>query len=220
MAPPRAQRRRDTDPPAPTLRLGWATHKAAEYACKHWHYSGSVPAGKTVKVGVWEDDRFVGVVIYSRGAAPSLGRPYGLENVECCELTRVAMRDHVTAVSRILAISLKLLVQVCPGVRMIVSFADENQGHHGGIYQANGWVYTGRVDTHAYRVHGRIYHPKTLHSRYGLGGQSVKWLRENVDPKAERVNAQAKHRYLKPMDPEIAGRVAKLAQSYPKRGES
>jgi hypothetical protein len=48
--------------------MDWATHAAAVYACRHWHYSGCMPAGKTVKVGAWELGRFIGCVIFGRGA--------------------------------------------------------------------------------------------------------------------------------------------------------
>ena len=52
----------------PPVRLDWCTHKAAASACKYWHYSGCMPTGKTVKIGVWEDSQFVGVIIFSLGA--------------------------------------------------------------------------------------------------------------------------------------------------------
>ena len=57
------------------LRLGWCDHKAARWACEHWHYSRSVPRGKSVYVGVWEDGRFIGVVIFSRGANRHIASP-------------------------------------------------------------------------------------------------------------------------------------------------
>jgi hypothetical protein len=198
------------------LRLDWATHAAAEFACRHWHYSGCMPAGKTVKIGAWEAGRYIGAVIFGRGASGLLLRPYGLQQTEGCELTRVALTAHRTPVSRIVAIAIRFLHRQSPGMRLIVSFADPEQGHHGGIYQAGGWIYTGTVETHVYVVHGAQVHPKSLHSRYGIGGQSLVWLRANVDPAAERVIG-FKHRYLFPLDAELRERVAPLAQPYPKR---
>ena len=201
----------------PELRIDWATHEAAAHACTRWHYSRRMPVFGTVKVGVWEAGRFVGVVIFSRGATPEIGSPYGLPQTEICELTRVALRDHVTPVSRIIAIALKFLRKNSPGLRMVVSFADAAHGHHGGIYQASGWIYVGASETHAYRVHGVAEHPKTLHSRYGTGGQSIPWLRKNVDPKAERIIAGIKYRYLMPLDEGMRAQVAPLSKPYPKR---
>jgi hypothetical protein len=203
----------------PELRIDWATHEAARFACERWHYSRSVPVGKTLKVGAWESGTFVGALIFSRGATPEIGSPYGLTQLEICELTRVALTTHTTPVSRIIAIAFKFLTKNAPGLRMIVSFADAAQGHHGGIYQAGGWVYLGGAETHAYRVNGVNVHQKTLHSKYGKGGQSVPWLRANVDPNAARVLAGFKHRYLMPLDHAMREKIAPLAKPYPKRAK-
>lgn len=200
-----------------SLRLDWCNHEAAKYAVEHWHYSRSMPAGKTSKVGVWEDGRFVGVVIFSRGAAQHIGTPYGLKQTEVCELTRVALTTHQTPTSRILAIAVKMLRQLSDGLRLIVSFADSSQGHHGGIYQANGWVFVGSMEYHTLKVNGRIVHPKTCHSLYGSKGQGIPWLRANVDPNAERIKNGIKHKYLMPLDDAMRRQIAPLAKPYPKR---
>jgi hypothetical protein len=201
----------------PELRLDWASADAARYACEKWHYSGCVPVFKCVRVGVWESSRFIGVVLFGQGATPEIGSPYSLEQVEICELTRVALAKHCTPVSRIVAIALKFLRKQCPGIRLVVSFADAGSGHHGGIYQAGGWYYVGGAKTHGYKVNGNVVHPKTLHSRYGAGGQSIPWLRANVDPRASRVITGFKHRYLMPFDDEIRKRIEPLRKPYPKR---
>ena len=128
------------------LRIDWATHEAAKHACVNWHYSGCLPAGKLVKVGAWENGKFIGVVLFGRGATPNLGRPYNLGQDECVELVRIALTKHENAVSRIAALAMKFLHKANPKLRLIVSFADQSQGHHGGIYQAGNWVYNGQGD--------------------------------------------------------------------------
>ena len=40
----------------------------------HWHYSQAMPAGKLVTFGVWEHGRFVGAVLYGRGANHNLSK--------------------------------------------------------------------------------------------------------------------------------------------------
>lgn len=201
---------------APVLKLDWVSHDAAAYACKNWHYSRALPTGKLVKVGVWEDSQFVGVVIFSRGANRNIGKPYSLQQTEVCELTRVALRGHVTPVSRILAIALKMLRRFAVGVRLVVSYADTAHGHHGGIYQASGWLYTGTTVQPAVWVLGRLQHKKTLNSRYGRNGHSAAWLRAHVDPRAENI-AGRKHRYLMPLDASLRAQLAQLVKPYPKR---
>jgi len=201
----------------PELKIDWASAEAARYACEKWHYSKCVPVFKAVRFGVWENDAFVGVVLFGQGATPEIGSPYGLGQTEICELTRVALTKHISPVSRIIAVALRFLRKQCPGLRMVVSFADAGQGHYGGIYQAGGWLYAGGSETHGYKVNGVIVHPKTLHSRYGKGGQSIPWLRSNVDPNAERVVSGFKHRYLMPLDAAMRAQIAPLAKPYPKR---
>ena len=201
------------------LKIDWATHEAAKYAVENWHYSRSLPSA-SIKIGAWELGKFIGVVIFGRGAASEIGSPYGLPQTQICELVRVALCQHKIQTTRIISQSLKLLKKSNPGLRLVVSFADTEQGHHGGIYQGGGWIFVGSKEYHAYRVHGRIVHPKTLHSKYGKGGQSVSWLRSNIDPKAERVIGSIKHKYLMPLDTAMREKILPLARRYPKRAGS
>ena len=203
--------------PKADLRIDWATHAAAKYACEHWHYSGCVPKSKLSKVGVWENDKFIGVVIYGCGATPNLGKPYGLEQNQCIELVRIALTKHETPVSRIVKIANGWMHRANPGLRLIVSFADTSQGHHGGIYQAGNWVYTGQGSSAKfYMIHGRLTHPRTL----GLAGlvQNIEGARKR-DPNATVVNVPGKHRYLMPLDAEMRERILPLAKPYPKRAK-
>jgi hypothetical protein len=144
-----------------------------------------------------------------------LHRPFSLAPEEVCELVRVALTDHVTPVSRILAIATKMLARAMPGLRLVVSFADTGQGHHGGIYQAAGWIYLGAAPQHAYVVGGKTVHPRTLYSRFGPGGQSVPWLRANVDPGACRIVTAEKHKYAKALDPALHRTLVAAGKAYP-----
>lgn len=196
------------------------SHKAAKHAVMRWHYSKAMPVGKLVKFGVWENRCFIGVVIYGRGAAPDLGTRYGLDQTEVCELVRVALTVHESPVSQIVALSLRTLREANPKLRLVVSFADPNEGHHGGIYQAGNWLYTGpSADARFYRIHGTLYHPKTCHSMYGVGGQSLPWLQRHVDPNVEPVMMPGKHRYLYPLDRQMRRRLLPLSKPYPSADE-
>jgi len=75
----------------------------------------------------------------------------------------------------------------------------------------------GGAETHAYRVNNVAVHPKTLHSRYGKGGQSIPWLKSNIDPNAERIVAGFKHRYLMPLDDRMRAQLVSMSKPYPKR---
>lgn len=199
--------------------------KAAAHAVTKWHYSHRLPVGRRVIFGVWEDGQFTGVVILSRGSTNHLGSPYGLTATEVCELTRIALREHKTPVSQIVAQCLRRLKATSPGLRLVVSFADPGQGHHGGIYQAGNWIYTGvAAPARFFRLNGRLVHERSLSVSLGFTkrpGQhrtlprNVEWLRANVDPRAEEVMVQGKHRYLYPLDRAMRRQIAPLARPYP-----
>ena len=124
------------------LQIDYCSHKASKYAVERWHYSKTLPVPPLVKIGVWENSKFIGVVIFSRGASCNLLKPYGLKQTEGCELTRVALNRHKTPVTRIIKIAVLFLKKSSKNLRLIVSFADPKYGHHGGIYQGGNWIYS------------------------------------------------------------------------------
>ena len=81
------------------LKLDWCSHEAAKYAVEKWHYSHSMPKSKLVKIGVWENRQFIGVIIFGSGASPQIGKPYQLRMTQICELVRVALHKHQSPVS-------------------------------------------------------------------------------------------------------------------------
>ena len=170
-----------------------------------------------MKVGAWENDMFIGVIVFSRGATPHIGTPYKLEQTKVCELTRVALRDHKCFVSEILSKAIKLLKDLCPSMRLIISFADSDQNHHGGIYQATNWMYTGTTKCERYFIiHGKRTHRKSIHAKYGYGAQQLTWIQENIDPKAALLITGVKHKYLMPLDKKMRKQILPLALPYPK----
>lgn len=190
------------------LRIDWATHAAAKYACENWHYSRCLPVGKTVKLGVWEDQHFIGVIIFGRGANRNMLKSFAIKQDQGAELVRIALNKHKTEVSRILKISLLFLKNQNAGLRLLVSYADPEMNHHGGIYQAGNWIYT------------------------GIGGKSVKiWYNQkwshkktvddaNVNQKKlKKKIVQGKHRYLMPLDAEMKEQILPLSKPYPKRAK-
>ena len=196
------------------LHIDWATHAAAKYACENWHYSGCMPVGKLVKVGAWERGKFIGVVMFGRGANKGLGSPFGLEQTEVCELVRIALTQHDTPVSRIMSLAIKRIRGEWSGMRLCVSFADEEQGHHGGIYQATNWIYSGKTQAaDEYLYKGKRWHGRAFRK---VHGSHLKYL----DKGLEIVNGSTKHRYLMPLDAEMRERILPLAKPYPKRAGS
>lgn len=201
-----------------SLTVDWCSYEAAKYAVEHWHYSKSLPVPPRVMIGVWESGAFIGCVIFSRGTNNNMHKPYGLVMNECCELSRVALSFHQSTVTSILRQSAKLLRLQSPGVRLIVSYADPNQGHVGAIYQAGNWIYTGQTsrDFQAVDSLGRIWHSRQV-SRTGL---KIQYGELRVVPKlddCEVVPLLGKHRYLYPLDKAMRRQIEPLARPYPKR---
>lgn len=197
-----------------SLHLDWATHQSAKYAVEHWHYSKCMPAGKLVKIGVWEDKQFIGVVMFGLGANNNMGKSYGLEIIQAGELVRVALKNHKTPVSKIISISLKMLNKKCPKLRLIVSYADSNQGHIGSIYQAGNWIYDGFNEERKLKIKNKIIHNRTLSSNYGTC--SLQKLKK-LFPDISRVKTKKKYRYLMPLNKQMRKQIEPLSKPYPKR---
>lgn len=196
---------------APKLKVAWATHIATKYACENWHYAKRVPRNKLVKIGAWENGKFIGVVVFGFSVSSHLHEQFGLDRFNVCELVRVALSTHHTPVSRIVSISLKFLRRSNPGLRLAVSFADPMQGHHGGIYQAGNWVYTGKSSSQVeYRVRGKWIHARVA-ARLFTASQ-VRALPKRSTP--------GKYRYVMPFDDETRVRVEGMRKPYPKREAS
>lgn len=188
------------------LRLDWCSHKAAKYAVEKWHYSAVMPSGKTVKIGIWEDTLFKGCILFSRGANNHIGNPFNLNQTEVCELTRVALRSHITPVTRLIRIAITFLRDQSPGIRLIISYADPQQNHVGGIYQAGNWVYAGKSQAQReVMVDGKMMHKRTANSLFG----TIKGL--------EKSPVFFKHKYLMPLDKVMRKQVEPLRESYPKK---
>lgn len=186
------------------LKLDWCSHEAAKYAVEHWHYSRTMTKSRNNNIGVWEDGQFIGAVIFGYSISPQIGKAFGLEQTQLTELKRVALRSHITTVSRIISISLMMLKKKNPGLRLVVSFADSEQGHNGGIYQAGNWIYIGSSQ---------------VEQRF-IGG---KWRNDVPANRMKLANvikrlAPPKYKYLYPLDNEMRKQIEPLRKPYPKRG--
>lgn len=150
------------------MRLTYATPKAIDYACKHFHYAKAVPVNP-IGYNVYNDaDEWCGVILYALGANKSIGTAYGLKQGQAMELVRVALNGKQSCTSQAIAMSLKQLHKDCPLCRLVVSYADCDQDHLGTIYQATNWIYEGVMnegDIAAFIVNGRKTHKKSIYSR-------------------------------------------------------
>ena len=76
---------------------------------------------------------------------------------------------------------------------------DPEHGHVGVLYQAMNWLYLGTTKRESLiRLNGRLFHPRTVTSRYGT--RSIDWLRSTWLPMRRHVRTPPKHRYVLPLD--------------------
>lgn len=138
-----------------------------------------------------------------------MAKPYGMSQTECCELVRIALRNHMSTVSRIAAVAIRFLKIQSPGLKLIISYADPEQGHHGGIYQAGNWIYCGKSQAQQQVVYaGKVMHKRTADALFG----TIKGMKKSP--------IFWKHKYLMPLDKATRERILPLAKPYPKRASS
>lgn len=207
----------------PELRLDFCSHEAAAFACRHWHYSKKIPVGKLVKVGVWEGGEFKGAIVFGDGLLGPTGTVYGgVDKFKVAEIVRIALRKHDHEVSRMISIAVKLLTRRCPGIELVVAFADQGENHHGGIYQASNFIYTGESEPgrlFRHKATGRILHNRAV-SANGLRSHFGKVRRVPRHDECEIIGRSKKHRYLLPLTPEMKTIAENLRRPFPKRAGS
>ena len=196
------------------LQLRWCCHKLATYACIRWHYTRNTGSDRRNYIGVWEDGRFIGCIVFSPGWNKRLGSGLGVRRNEVCELIRVALDSHVSHVTRIIAVALRMIKKRSPLLRVCYSYADTRQGHLGSIYQAGNWYYLGESKTCGVVVNGRLQHSRSVRTVYGT--QSIAKLRKFVDPAAQRGEPVILYKYAMPFDKQLRMRLEVMKKPYPK----
>lgn len=90
-------------------------------------------------------EQLIGVMVYGypvgRSAITSVID--GLEKDQCLELTRLFIHDGYGSniESYAMGQSFKWIRENAPNIKMLLSYADPEQMHLGGIYQATNWLY-------------------------------------------------------------------------------
>ncbi len=200
-----------------TLKMGFCSYQAAKYAVEHWHYSKHLQQGKNVKIGIWENDIFIGAITFSSGSSPHLGARYNLKRHEVSELSRIALNIHNTPVTKIIKISISILKKLCPHLLLLISFADANQGHLGKIYQAGNWIYSGvtQEDIIFYAPNGKYYEDRSI-TESGYVEHFGKYKKCFRPSQCKAIKQKAKYRYLFPLTKEMRKSILKLSKPYPK----
>jgi len=193
-----------------------ATYQMISYACKNFHYSQSIPCGRKVSFAIFEEQRFIGVIIYSLGANNNIAKSFDMEQGDVVELTRIALKSHRNFVSLYIAKTLKELKQVSPRVQIVVSYADiDHQAHAGGVYQATNWIYLGvsRTTDTQYFYNGKWTHERSINA---IDNKVKRDALKKTLPKRDNSD---KHKYIFCFDRRLRKRYQLQSKPYPKAGE-
>jgi len=208
------------------MKLGLASQKAIRYACKKFHYARSVPVN-TLGFSVFnEENQWCGVILYGTGANYNMAKEFNLKQGQVLELVRVALNGKQGITSKALALSLRMLAKHAPLCRLVVSYADLDQGHTGTIYQATNWYYGGiRMEGKkdgSFIVNGKRYHGRVISNwvkrKGGLKGLTRKeFLQKHFDKNASEYISKGKLKYLYPIKSEMTCCCKNQAKPYLKK---
>lgn len=199
------------------MKLEIASHKAVQYACKYFHYSGKTPSN-LCSFSVFNDSgQWCGVIVFSNGATPRIAQSFKMQQGQICELSRVALNGKQESTGKAISIALKLLKKLCPLIELVVSFADKEQGHLGTVYQATNWIYLGTsAPVKYYIIRGKKTHTRSVVPTSPVN--TLEGVRKYIDPNATEYFDQGKYKYIYPLTKRQRERFLPLSLKYPKRG--
>lgn len=102
--------------------------------------------------------------------------------------------------SELIGFSLRWL-RVHTGTPFVLSYADSGKGHHGGIYQASGFIYVAARRPYQDGIRntrtGEFIHGRQCNRMFG--SRSQKTLKEHMTDEWELAFSETKHLYVRPM---------------------
>jgi|TARA_R110002020_G_scaffold470051_1_gene695546 hypothetical protein len=175
--------------------------------CSQWflykHYAKRKP-NVSYAFGLYDEESIlIGVCSYAKPMSQTLvaGAFGGEYQKEFLELNRLVVNDGLprNTLSFFVSRTLKLLPSPCA----VVSYADTSQNHHGYIYQATNWVYTGLSKKFVdYAVKGLEHlHHSSIEDSVGRHDKTPsinkkKLLMEKYGDALYKVERPRKHRYF------------------------
>ena len=154
-----------------------------------------------------KEEKLIGCIIYGhpvgRRVIGSIFKEEILPNNSVLELTRLFIYDGYgkNIESYVISKSFKWLKQFDKNVKVLISYADPDVNHAGGIYQATNWIYQGcgefqMAPTYSLRVKpdGEWIHSRTVYSVYGSA--DPKKLEKAIGHTFWLKKEASKHRYL------------------------
>ena len=179
-----------------------------------WHYSGTINGVKgtycfglydtTNQVGWWNLDNLVGAMIYGKLGMANAWRKYAEDESEVLELRRLCCIDDTpkNTESYFIGKTLRILKNINPELKCIVSYADTNYNHEGTIYKASNFEYKGKTSKGKVIVakDGSVYHDRAIRTTYDVTGElkpfAIRLLKELEDGEAQYKVTKPKNIYV------------------------
>jgi len=156
------------------------------------HYTHTVPSGKSHYVAFER-----AIVVWSIPANYNIGKYLGVKSV--WELSRLWAPDsHApNLLTQAIAHAVKV-IKLLESPDCLVSYADPNAGHVGGVYRAASWMYLGQCDESRVYIHnqtGQVVPRRKFHSgRRGLRKAEIEALGYTQEKRP------GKHRFARPLN--------------------
>lgn len=184
----------------PLLCCAYSVREIARSDCAEFileiHYARRWPS-ISYAFGLFDGDELIGVVTY--GTPPSAPLRRGIAGDEhigdILELNRLCLRyNRKNEASMLVGRSLKML----PKNRIVISFADTEQGHTGSVYQAANFIYCGlsakRTD---WKVRGLEHlHGQTIADEFRGVKNRAEAMRQKYGDDFYLTPRARKHRYI------------------------
>ena len=172
----------------------------AAYLVQKYHYSRKCPKNilsitVTESGGLFGDaGKPIAAIVYRL--------PGSTWKEEVLELARLVRTDDTDIeLTRLISYSLAVLKQQ-ERYDLLISYADKTHRHHGGIYQAASWNYSGFVNAYKgnfVKIGDDVIHTRTISS--ALGTRSMGVIREHFsDFEVDDVTEKGKYLYWKPLN--------------------
>lgn len=166
--------------------------------CKPWlldkHYARRIPS-ISYAFGLYDKTKtLVGICTYGSPCRYYNDGEFIFNNqytIKTLELNRLVINEALP--KNTLSFFISKTFKFLPSPICLVSYSDNSKGHHGYIYQATNWIYTGLSEIHdsEYIINGKEVHSRTLTGR-GITAPKEWALNNNV----ERTQSNKKHRYF------------------------
>ena len=162
------------------------------FQTKEWflrkHYAHRMPP-ISYSFGLYNNNELVGVCSFG-DCGGSTNSHTLIDGYKVNELNRLIVNEGLekNSLSYFVSHCLKLL----PKPMAIISYSDISMGHHGYIYQATNWTYTGQTKgDYEFIKSGRQYHRKSIYDLLGTGN-----IENAIKNGYEVIRGTAKHRYF------------------------